>query len=71
MHTVCPRHLAPNDPDLGAPDLALAAVDVRDALAQVEAGILAVVDTLCAVCQSASRVRSSPSLIHHLPWVGG
>lgn len=43
---MCPRHFAPDHPDLRAPDLPLAPVDVRDALAQVEAGGLGVLDAL-------------------------
>ena len=41
-----PRNLAPDNADLGAPDLLLAAVDIGDALAVVESGGLGVVDTL-------------------------
>lgn len=43
---MCPRNLAPDDPDLGASNLLLAAVDVCDALAQVERCGLGVVDAL-------------------------
>lgn len=42
---MCPRHLAPDDPYLRAADLPLAPVHICDALAQVEAGGLWVVDT--------------------------
>jgi hypothetical protein len=35
--TMWPRHLAPNDADLGAAHLLLAPVDIRHLLAQVEA----------------------------------
>lgn len=41
-----PRNLAPNDPNLSASDLLLAAVDVCDALAQVEGCRLRVVNAL-------------------------
>lgn len=41
-----PSDLAPDDTDLGASDLLLAAVDVCDALAQVERCGLRVLDTL-------------------------
>ena len=37
--TVCPCHLAPDDSYLGAADLPLAAVDVCDALAEIEGGV--------------------------------
>lgn len=43
---MCPRNLAPNDPNLGASNLLLATVDVCDALAQVERCGLGVIDTL-------------------------
>ena len=45
-HTVCPGDLAPDDADLGASDLLLAAVDVCDPLAQVEGCALWLVNTL-------------------------
>ena len=51
VHTMCPRHLAPDHPYLAAPDLPLAAVDERDALAQIEAGVLGVVHALCSLYQ--------------------
>lgn len=41
-----PRDLAPDDSDLGSSDLLLAAVDVCDALAQVEGSGFRVVDAL-------------------------
>lgn len=44
--TVWPLHLAPDHPDLRSPDLLLAAVDVCDALAQVERCGLRVLDAL-------------------------
>lgn len=44
--TVRPSDLAPDDTNLGASDLLLAAVDVCDALAQVERCGLGVLDTL-------------------------
>lgn len=36
-HTMWPRHLAPDDPDLGSSDFPLCAVDECDLLAKVEA----------------------------------
>ena len=46
IHTVCSCDLAPDDSDLGSSDFLLAAVDVCDALAQVEGCGLGVVDAL-------------------------
>ena len=46
QRTVCPRHLAPDDTDLRSSNLLLGAVDVCDALAQVERCGLWVLDTL-------------------------
>lgn len=43
---VWPGDLAPDDTDLGAPDLLLAPVDESDLLAEVEVGALGVVNTL-------------------------
>ena len=43
---MCPRHLAPDHPYLRTADLPLAPVDICDALAKVEGGVLSVVDTL-------------------------
>ena len=46
QHTVWPGHLAPDDPDLCASYLLLAAVNICDALASVERRSLLVVDAL-------------------------
>lgn len=42
-----PCYFPPDHPDLRAPDLARGAVDVGDALAEVEAGGLGGVDAFC------------------------
>lgn len=43
---MCPRDLAPDHTDLASSNLLLGAVDVCDALAQVEGCVLGVLDTL-------------------------
>lgn len=53
---MCPRNLAPNDPNLGASNLLLATVDVCNALAQVERCGLGVVDAL-NLNERCARVR--------------
>lgn len=57
QRTVCPRNLAPDDTDLRSSNLLLGAVDVCDALAQVERCGLWVVDAL--------------NLDERCVWVGG